>query len=139
MQVRTDDIIVSLTRPHHGSIAQLGPEFDGCIASTGFAVIRGVAEYINREYLWCALRAKFCLQQMRQRASGGNYPAITESELENVLIPVPDAETQGYVADEIGRRPQRGEARRLRGEAEAGWAEAKRQFEVQLLGDVDVL
>ena len=137
MQVRADDIIVSLTRPHHGSIAQLGPEFDGCIASTGFAVIRDVAEYISREYLWCALRAKFCLQQMRQRASGGNYPAITEPELENVLIPVPDAGTQGYVAAEVGRR--REEARRLRGEAEAGWAEARRWFEVQLLGDVDVL
>ena len=136
MQVRADDIIVSLTRPHHGSIAHLGQEFDGCIASTGFAVIREVAEYISREYLWCALRAKFCLQQMRQRASGGNYPAITESELENVLIPIPDVETQGYVADEIRRR--REEARRRRAEAEAGWEGAKRRFEVQLLGDASL-
>ena len=123
MLVRADDIIVSLTRPHHGSIAHLGPEFDGCIASTGFAVIRGVAEYISREYLWCALRAKFCLQQMRQRSSGGNYPAITEPELEKVLIPVPDAGTQGYVAAEVGRR--RKEARRLRAEAEAGWGKGE--------------
>ena len=131
MQIRTDDIIVSLTRPHHGSIAHLGPEFDGCIASTGFAVIRSVAGYVSREYLWCVLRAKFCLEQMRQRTSGGNYPAITESELENVLIPVPDTATQANIAAEIGRR--REQARRLRGEAEAGWEGAKGWFEGELL------
>ena len=131
MQIRADDIIVSLTRPHHGSIAHLGPEFDGCIASTGFAVIRNVAEYVEREYLWCVLRARFCLQQMLQRASGGNYPAITEPELEKILILVPDSVTQGYIAAEVRQRQDA--ARRLRGEAEAGWAAAKRWFEVELL------
>ena len=131
MQIRADDIIVSLTRPHHGSISHLGPEFDGCIASTGFAVIRNVSERVDREYLWCVLRAKFSLQQMLQRASGGNYPAITESELEKVLIPVPDAATQSYIAGEV--RQRRETARQLRGDAEAGWAAAKGWFEVQLL------
>ena len=58
MKVRTDDIIVSLTRPHHGSIAHLGPDFDGCIASTGFAVIRSVATRLHREYLWSVLRSR---------------------------------------------------------------------------------
>ena len=132
MQIRADDIIVSLTRPHHGSIAHLGPEFDGCIASTGFAVIRDVAENVDREYLWCALRAKFCLQQMLQRASGGNYPAITEPELEKILIPVPDVVTQSYIAEEV--RQRRDAARGLRSEAEAGWEAAKQSFEENLLG-----
>ena len=117
MQIRADDIIISLTRPHHGSIAHLGPEFDGCIASTGFAVIRSVVEHVSREYLWCVLRAKFCLQQMLQRASGGNYPAITEPELAKILVPVPDAATQDFIATEV--RHRREEARRLRAEAEA--------------------
>ena len=136
MQIRADDIIISLTRPHHGSIAHLGPEFDGCIASTGFAVIRSVVEHVSREYLWCVLRAKFCLQQMLQRASGGNYPAITEPELEKILVPVPDAATQDFIATEV--RHRREEARRLRAEAEAGWEGAKGWFEVQLLGDTNI-
>ena len=134
MRIRADDIIVSLTRPHHGSIAHLGPEFDGCIASTGFAVIRNVAEHVNREYLWCVLRAKFCLQQMLQRASGGNYPAITESELEKILVPVPDSITQDYIAAEVRQRQDA--ARQLRGEAEAGWVAAKGRFEAALLGAI---
>ena len=131
MQVWAGDIIVSLTRPHHGSIAHLGTEFDGCVASTGFAVIRDVAEHISRAYLWCALRAQFCLQQMRQRSSGGNYPAITEAELAKILIPVPDWATQQRIAAEVNRR--RDDARRLRAEGQAGWQTAKGWFEAQVL------
>lgn len=71
---------------------------------------------------------------MLQRASGGNYPAITESELAKVLIPIPDKEVQQTIATEARRR--REEARRLREEAEAGWQAAKRWFEEQLLGPV---
>ncbi len=133
MAVADGDIIVSLTRPHHGSIAQITPELDGCVASTGFAVLRGVDEArVLRDYLWCILRAKICLTQMLQRASGGNYPAITEPELAKVLIPVPDLDIQKTIATEARRRSE--EARRLRAEAEAGWQQAKRWFEEQLLG-----
>jgi len=133
MLVRTHDIIVSLTRPHHGSIAQITPELNGCVASTGFAVLRIIDETrVNREYLWCVLRSKMCLAQMLQRASGGNYPAITETELAKVLIPVPRSTVQATIAVEARRR--REQARRLSTEAEAGWQAAKRWFEGQLLG-----
>lgn len=132
MSVREGDIIVSLTRPHHGSIAYLSSEFAGCVASTGFAIIRTVAHKVRRDYLWCVLRAQFCLLQMLQRASGGNYPAITESELAKVLIPVPPLDEQATIAAEAHRR--RKEAHRLRVEAEDAWLAAKRWFEGQLLG-----
>lgn len=136
MVVRTDDIIVSLTRPHHGSIAYLSAEFDGCIASTGFAVIRYVSKLVDRDYLWCVLRSQICLQQMLQRSSGGNYPAIIKSELENVIVPVPGMAIQKAVVTEVQNR--REEARRLRSQAETGWQEAKRWFEEQLLGSASL-
>ena len=132
MLVHDDDIIVSLTRPHHGSIAHLSEEFDGCIASTGFAVIRSVSKLVNREYLWCILRSQLSLQQMLQRSSGGNYPAITKTELENIIIPVPEISIQEKIVSEIQHR--RSEAQRLRSEAETGWQAAKQWFEDQLLG-----
>jgi restriction endonuclease S subunit len=69
---------------------------------------------------------------MLQRASGGNYPAITEPELAKVMLPVPKMNIQLAIANEARRR--RDEARRLRTEAEAGWQAAKRWFEAQLLG-----
>lgn len=132
MAVRTSDIIVSLTRPHHGAIAHITPDLNGCVASTGFSVLRNVNEArVTREYLWCVLRSKMCLSQMLQRASGGNYPAITEPELAKVLLPVPTLDVQETIATEARRR--REEARRLRAEAEAGWQAAKSWFEEQLL------
>lgn len=132
MLVHGDDIIVSLTRPHHGSIAHLSEEFDGCIASTGFAVIRSVSKLVNRQYLWCILRSQISLQQMLQRSSGGNYPAITKTELENIIIPIPEISIQEKIVAEIQHR--RSESQRLRSEAETGWQVAKQWFEDQLLG-----
>jgi hypothetical protein len=135
MAVRSGDIIVSLTRPHHGAIAQITPDLNGCVASTGFAVLRGLNEQrVTDDYLWCVLRSRMCLSQMLQRASGGNYPAITELELAKVLVPVPSLDVQERIADEACRR--REEARRLRAEAEAAWQAVKRWFEEQLLGGV---
>lgn len=132
MLVRENDIIVSLTRPHHGSIANMDATFDGCVASTGFAVIREVQAHVLRDYLWCVLRTQFCLRQMLQRSSGGNYPAITQQELANITIPVPPVDVQATIIAEAYRR--RDEARSLRIEAETEWQAAKSIFEEQLLG-----
>ena len=132
MKVRQGDIIVSLTRPHHGSIAYLGVDHDGCIASTGFAVLRGVAEHVRRDFLWCVLRTQMCLRQMLQRASGGNYPAICDLELAKIVVPIPVKAVQGAIVAEASRRQREAATRQV--EAEAKWQQAKRWFEEQLLG-----
>ena len=133
MQVRRGDVIVSLTRPHYGAIAAIDESLDGCIASTGFAVFRdALVDNLDRSYLWTILRCQMTLMQFQQRSSGGNYPAITEEELERVLVPVPDPATQKKIAAEVSRR--RDAARRLREEAALLWDEAKRRFEEELLG-----
>lgn len=133
MLVRDGNLIISTTRPHHGAIALIDIDLDGCIASTGFAVVRGVKDKrIDLSYLWCVLRSRLCLPQMLQRSSGGNYPAITEDELRNVLIPVPDADTQSAIVAELGRR--RDAARAMRDEAADVWQGAKAEFAARLLG-----
>jgi restriction endonuclease S subunit len=133
MLVRDGDIIVSLTRPHHGAISQITSDLAGSVASTGFAVIREVDEtQVSRDYLWSILRSRLCLDQMLQRASGGNYPAITESELGRILIPVPSPTTQQEISTEVKRRREQG--CRLRAAADSDWKSAKHWFEEQLLG-----
>ena len=135
MLVRSGDIIVSTTRPHHGAIAIVSDALNEAVASTGFAVIRSVAEKrIHSTYLWCILRSQICLRQMLQRSSGGNYPAITEAEMRNVLIPLPSLEIQESITEEIERRRDR--ARDLRETAAREWEAAKAAFEKRLLGNV---
>lgn len=133
MIVRAGDLIVSLTRPHRGAIALVQREHDGCVASTGFAVLRNIkTDLVLPEYLWCILRSEVCLQQMRQRSSGGNYPAITEADLAIVIVPILDLESQDQLVNEIRRR--REQALRLDTQAESDWLAAKRRFEENLLG-----
>lgn len=98
MVVRENDIIISTTRPSRGAIARIKKEQDFSIASTGFSIIRDITnEEVNREYLFTVLRQKITLIQLEQRSSGGNYPAITQQELSNVIIPLPDLKTQNKI------------------------------------------
>lgn len=92
MIVRENDIIISTTRPNRGAIAIISKEQDFTIASTGFCVIRD--SKIDRNYLFAVLKQNFILKQFEQRSSGGNYPAITQEELSNVIIPIAENEDQ---------------------------------------------
>lgn len=97
MVVKKDDIIVSTTRPYRGAIALITEEYDGCICSTGFAVIREVKKEINRKYLLHILHSSIGLKQMEQRMTGGNYPAITSDELLKIWIPIPSIDIQDKI------------------------------------------
>ena len=110
MVVRKDDVIVSTTRPYRGAIALVTEEYDGCICSTGFAVIREVKKEINRKYLLHILHSSIGLKQMEQRMTGGNYPAITPDELLKIWIPVPPRDIQNKIVDVMDRSlTQKGE------------------------------
>ena len=135
MLVRKDDIIVSLTRPHHGSIALINNNLDSCVASTGFAILREIKyPNLNRTYLYLVLRSQLCLSQMLQRSSGGNYPAITTDQLMRILIPIPKPEIQEQIAEEALRLQS--EAAKLRQEADSILEEAKEKVEQILLAEV---
>ena len=100
MIVRNNDIIVSTTRPHRGAIAFIDNSKDGFIASTGFAVLRDLKnKEVDKNYLFYILRTSFILDQMLQRSSGGNYPAITAEELKKIIIPLPPIETQNKIVE----------------------------------------
>lgn len=96
--VKEKDIIVSTTRPYRGAIALVTKEFDNCVCTTGFAVLRDLKIVIKHKYLLHMLRANFGLRQMEQRMTGGNYPAITQSELLKIWIPYPPIKVQDRIS-----------------------------------------
>ena len=102
MLVRRGDILISTTRPGRGAVAMVGlehmPKFVAC---TGFAVVREVSKSIDKDYLYCLLRSEISLQQMNRRTSGGNYPAITQIELEKIKIPVPPLHVQRQIVEAV--------------------------------------
>lgn len=132
MIVRTNDIIVSTTRPHRGAIAFIKTEQNGFIASTGFAVLRKpLRADISKEYLFYILRTQICLQQMLQRSSGGSYPAITTEELKKVYIPIPFSGIQQQIVAEIKAFIDKAEA--LKAEANEDLEKAKQEIETLIL------
>ena len=132
IMVQKDDIIVSLTRPHHGSIALIDDNLDGCIVSTGFAVLRKIKDLtLSRLYLYSVLRSQLCLNQMLQRSSGVSYPTITKEQLMQILIPTRPPNRQEKFVEELSRCY--GQSRNPRDETAKEWEDAKVQFEVQLL------
>ena len=130
--VQKDDIIVSLTRPHHGSIALIDDNLDGCIVSTGFAVLREIKDLtLSRLYLHSVLRSQLCLNQMLQRSSGVSYPTITKEQLMQILIPTPSPARQQKFVEQLSRRYA--QSRNPREETANEWEDTKVQLEVQLL------
>ncbi|NTS66162.1 restriction endonuclease subunit S [Sphingomonas sp. HHU CXW] len=135
MIVRQHDILVSTTRPSRGAITLADESLEyPIIASTGFAVIRRVvSELIDRAYLFHVLRSKIGLRQMEQRSSGGNYPAITSTELRRLIIPIPSLDLQHQIV--AGCKQRISDALALRQRANDELESAKREIEAILLGE----
>jgi restriction endonuclease S subunit len=68
---------------------------------------------------------------MEQRSSGGNYPAITPSELKRIEIPLPEIATQTKIVAEVRKR--KSSALSMRAEANAELERAKHEIEAILL------
>jgi type I restriction enzyme, S subunit len=132
MLVRTNDIIVSTTRPHRGAIARINEEQNGFIASTGFAVLRRMLRQdVSKEYLFYILRTQICLLQMLQRSSGGSYPAITTEELKKIYIPIPSPKVQQQVVADIKAFIDKAEE--LKAKAKGDLGKAKQEIEALIL------
>ena len=130
--VRTGDIIISTTRPDRGAIIKIKENENLYIASTGFSVIRNIDSNINPDYLLAILRHKLILMQMRQRSTGGNYPAITQEELSKIIIPILPIPKQQEIVDHISSIRQ--QAKALQEEGKAILEQAKKEVEHMILG-----
>ena len=127
------DVLFSRLRPYLNKVHRAET---GGSCSTEFHVLRiADTEGIFPDYLAAILRSKVVLAQTVHMATGNTHPRLTNEDVANLKIPIPDPEVQQVIADEINLRRQ--DARRLRAEAESGWQAAKQWFEEQLLGSAE--
>ena len=126
----TGDVLYARLRPYLNKVYRA--EMDGC-CSTEFHVLRVKdADAVLPDYLAAALRSRLALAQTTHMMTGNTHPRLTDDDVRALPIPVPPMPTQRRIVAETQRR--RAEARRLRGEAEAGWVAAKEGFEAAVLG-----
>ena len=132
MLLHTGDILVSTTRPYRGAIAIVPEELNNIIGSTGFAIIRDVQKGIDRKYLFMILHSSLGLKQMEQRMSGGNYPAIVQTELQKIKIPLPPRPIQEKICHKMD------EAYRIKKEKEAEAERLLNSIDDYILGELRI-
>lgn len=106
----------------------------GGICSTEFHVMRVKnKDKLLPAYLAAIMRSGLILSQTRHMMTGNTHPRISNDDVKNLYIPVPNMETQEAIVEVITKNCSN--ARRLKIEAERDWQKAKTQFEKALLGD----
>jgi hypothetical protein len=122
--VRPDDIITSTVRPIRRLSAQIAPEQDGDVCSSGFVVVQPHA--VAPEVLLTYLRLPVICELLDLYASASMYPAITDADIFNLPLPtIPD-----YIAEQITRNVQ--DAKTAKARATNMLDAAKRAVEIAI-------
>jgi hypothetical protein len=90
--VKAGDVLVSTVRPERGIVGIVGPHQDGSICTTGLAVLRPTG--IDSLTLALLLKTEFVIAQLLRNNVGIAYPAINESCLLDVLLPIRSTDIQ---------------------------------------------
>ena len=97
-RIRTGDVLVSTVRPRLNIVAQVGPQLDGAIATTGFCVLRPSGEELASRYLFHWVRSQPFIAKMMRRATGENS-TITDRLVRESKLPVPAITEQRRIAN----------------------------------------
>ncbi|MEM3526038.1 MAG: N-6 DNA methylase [Candidatus Jordarchaeaceae archaeon] len=99
-EIKEGDILIAVAGNSVGTennaSAYVTKEFDGCICSNGFRVLR--PKKVDPLYLLWFLRTKAFLMQMYQFRTGAAIPAVSDSDLKRILIPIPEKEVQEEIS-----------------------------------------
>jgi len=97
--VLKNDTILSTVRPRNRSFYYFKEAQDNLIASTGFAVLTPIKEYINERFLYYLISNRSFTSYLGNHEKGAAYPAITTDVIENYELELPILETQKRIAD----------------------------------------
>lgn len=103
--VKDGDLIIGTTRPYLKKFAIVSNEYNDNVCSSGFCVIDKSEEY-HLPYLLQFLKCTYGIEQLKNKMTGGLYPAITEPELKEIKIPFPKVDTQKKIMTLIENKKQ---------------------------------
>ncbi len=100
-KVKKNSIIYSTVRPnqHHFGIIKEQPE--NFLVSTGFTVIDVNTDVLNADFLYYILTQPSLIEKLQVIAeqSTSTYPSIKSSDIEDLIIEIPNLHTQKKIAD----------------------------------------
>ena len=98
-RIRASDVLVSSVRPNLNAAAIVPDYLDSGIASTGFCVLRANQKILDPIYLFSQVCSTHFIDTMVSKARGINYPAVSDKDVKDILIPLPPLHIQNRFAD----------------------------------------
>ncbi len=98
-EVHAQDVLVSTVRPNLNAVALVCEELDGEIASTGFCVLRPNPAVLHPRYLYYWVTHPEFVGRLTAVMKGANYPAVTDTDVKDALIPWRPLSEQRRIVD----------------------------------------
>lgn len=96
-----NDILISTVRPNLNAIAINRIKSDNLVVgSTGFCILRCKSE-IDVNYLFNFCKSKRFINELIKVAKGASYPAVSNSDVMSVKIPLPPLDIQKQIANTL--------------------------------------
>ncbi|MCM8774519.1 MAG: restriction endonuclease subunit S [Candidatus Omnitrophica bacterium] len=99
--VKEGDVLFATTRPYLKNIAYIENELDNSICSTGFCVIRSKRNLAESKFLFFLSLFKPFLSKVLIYQRGTSYPAVSDSNIYNLKIPLPPLVTQRQIVKKL--------------------------------------
>ena len=101
--VQNGDVLVSTVRPNLNGVARVTKPLDGATASTGFCVLRAKESELDGSYLFHWVKSPAFVADMVKKATGANYPAVSDRIIFESQIPLPPLPRQRRIAEVLDK------------------------------------
>ncbi len=106
-KAKAGDVVISTVRTYLKAVAQVSEEHEGCVYSTGFAILRAKNEFVYQPFLkWLALN-DLLIQSVESNSKGLSYPAINASELIDLQTVLPPFDQQVLITNILDKETKR--------------------------------
>ena len=96
--VKSNDVLVATVRPNLNGVALVPDQYDGATASTGYCVLRPKIKKLDSQYLYYWVQTGTFVTDMMEKATGANYPAVSDKIIKQSKIPLPSLPEQKRIA-----------------------------------------
>ncbi|GLO55270.1 hypothetical protein PPUJ20066_13060 [Pseudomonas putida] len=94
----TGDVLVATVRPNLNGVAVVPAKLNGATASTGYCVLRADEKKLHGRYLFHWVQTGCFVGEMMSKATGANYPAVSDKIVKESKIPLPPLPEQKRIA-----------------------------------------
>ena len=98
--IKEGDVLFSTVRTYLKNIAQVPPNLDGDLTSTGIAVLRP-SSGLDERFLFHWVRSDGFIETMSQAQDGTLYPAVADKDVAAASIPLPPLLEQRRISSKV--------------------------------------